>query len=230
MYVLIANEDPLGRSLAAALVARGHEVAYLDEDPEYCNMVAAELGCLVIQGETTNVRVLQEAGIQHADVLVAMTKKDIKNILIGLFGRQFQVPHSLALLRQEHYRAAYELAGITEIFSAFDYLLNKLLIAIEDPDVRHVMALGDGKVEIATVAVPPASPLLGQPLAALAAEARFPAEAVLLGVLAAPGPRFHLPQTGPVLSAGDEVLALARTDEIHRIADILHGRRRRRNG
>lgn len=68
MYILIVNEDPLGRSLAGVLIQRGHEVAHLDEDPEYCEMVATELGCLVVQGETTNVRVLQEAGIAHADV------------------------------------------------------------------------------------------------------------------------------------------------------------------
>lgn len=66
MYILIVNEEPLGRALAAALLENGHEVAYVDEDPEYCNMVATELGCLVIQGESTNIRVLQEAGIERA--------------------------------------------------------------------------------------------------------------------------------------------------------------------
>ena len=70
MYVLIVNEQPLGRSLAAALVSRGHEVAYVDEDSEFCNMVTSEVGCLVIQGENTNLRILQEAGIERADVVV----------------------------------------------------------------------------------------------------------------------------------------------------------------
>lgn len=227
MYVLIVNEDPLGRSLATALVARGHEVAYLDEDAEYCNMVASDLGCLVIQGETTNVRVLQEAGIRQADVLVALTKKDIKNILIGLFGRQFHVPHTLALIRQEHYRAAYELAGISEIFSAFDYLQNKLLIAIEDPDVRHVMAIGDGRVEIAGIGVPDGSPFVGRPLGDVAAHRRFPEHAQLLGVLELAGQRFRAPRDVPALAVGDEVLALAEPGEIHGIADLVHGRRRR---
>jgi trk system potassium uptake protein TrkA len=130
MYILIVNEDPLGRSLAATLVAHGHEVAYLDEEAEYCNMIATELGCLVVQGETTNIRILQEAGIARADVLVVLLEKDIKNILVGLFGRQFRVPRILALLRQDHYRPAYELAGISDIFSAFDYLLNWLGLLI----------------------------------------------------------------------------------------------------
>ncbi len=32
MYILIVNEQPLGRTLAAGLVSHGHEVAYVDEE------------------------------------------------------------------------------------------------------------------------------------------------------------------------------------------------------
>ena len=81
MYVLIVNEQPLGRSLAATLVSHGHEVAYIDEEIEYCNMVTSEVGCLVIQGDNTNLRILQEAGIERADVVVALMDEDIKKRL-----------------------------------------------------------------------------------------------------------------------------------------------------
>lgn len=226
MHVLIVNEDPLGRALAAALVARGHELAYLDEEEEYCAMVAAELGCLVIQGETTNIRVLQEAGIERADVLVALLKKDIKNIMVGLFGRQFGVAHTLALVRQEHYRAAYEFAGISELFSAFDYLLNQLLVAIENPNVRQVLAIGDGRVEIGGIQVPPHSPFAGGPLRAVWEHRGFPGDAVVLGVLKAGAQAFALPKDGPVLAPGDELLVAAAPDDIHQLAELLQRRRR----
>lgn len=227
MYVLIVNEEPLGRSLATILVEHGHEVAYLDEDPEYCDMVATELGCLVIQGETTNIRVLQEAGIARADVLVTLLEKDIKNIMVGLFGRQFQVPQILARFHQQHYRAAYELAGITNVFSAFDYLLNELLIAIENPTVRHVMALGDGRIEIAAIDIPGGSPLIGRRLNALWEHKDFPNGALLLGLLKVKGQTFHVPGDRPVMEVDDEVLALAPHDDIYNITNILSNRRRR---
>lgn len=87
MYILIANADPVGRNLAAQLTARGHEVAYIDENAEYCNRVATELGCLVIHGKTTNINILQEAGIERADVVIALLEKDINNIMVGIFAR-----------------------------------------------------------------------------------------------------------------------------------------------
>ena len=161
MYILIVNEQPLGRSLAAMLVKHGHEVAYVDRSSEHCQMITTELGCLVIQGEETNLRVLQEAGIERADVVVALLETDIKNIMVGLFAKQHGVPRILANLRQEHYRATYELAGIGNTFSAFDYLLNELLMFIEEPNVRKVMTLADGRIEIAAIDVPADSPFLG---------------------------------------------------------------------
>lgn len=227
MYVLIVNEQPLGRALAASLVSHGHEVAYLDQDAEFCAMVAAELGCLVIQGHPTSLRLLQEAGIERADVLVALLEKDIENIMVGLFARQFQVPRILARLRQQHYRAAYELAGITNTFSAFNYLHNELITAIEEPDVRHVMALGDGQVEIAAIVVSQEGWLVGRDLSTLWDHTAFPTGAIVLGLLKAREQFFHLPRDRRQVEPADEILVAASHDDVQAIAAIITGKRRR---
>ena len=221
MYILIVNEQPLGRSLAAALVSHGHEVAYVDEESEFCNMVTAEVGCLVIQGENTNLRILQEAGLERADVVVALLDKDIKNIMVGLFAKQFGVPRILAHLRQQHYRQAYELVGIDNLFSAFDYLLHELLITIEDPNIRQVMSLGTGEIEIAAIDVPAHSAFLNHNLTTLWEHPKFPQGALILGVLKVEEQAFHLPRERPLIAKDDEILALGSGDDIHQIASIL---------
>jgi len=225
MYVLIVNEQPLGRSLAAALVRHGHEVAYVDEESEFCNMVTSEVGCLVIQGENSNLRILQEAGIERADVVVALLDEDIKNIMVGLFAKQFGVPRILARLRQQHYQAAYELAGIDNIFSAFDFLLHELLMAIEEPNVRQVMSLGQGEIEIAAIDVPDNSPLLDSGLHTLWEHRKFPTGALILGLLKETEQAFHLPRERPLVAVNDEILALGSADDIHQISLIVSGKR-----
>jgi trk system potassium uptake protein TrkA len=226
MYIIIINEDPLGRALAATLVDHGHEVAYVDEKAEYCGLIATELGCLVIQGEPTNIRILKEAGIERADIVVALLEKDIKNIMVGIFSRQFKVPRILARLRQEHYRSAYEIAGIQDVFSAFDHLLNQFVIAIETPNVRHVMRFGDGRIEIAAIGVTPKSALLSAPLNAIWEDRHFPTGALLLGLLKNADQTFHLPRDRSVLENNDEVLVAGSPDDINRIAAIINPKRR----
>lgn len=225
MYVLIVNEQPLGRSLAASLVSHGHEVAYVDEEAEFCAMVSAEVGCLVIQGDNTNLRILQEAGIEQADVVVALMDEDIKNIMVGLFAKQFGVPRVLARLRQQHYRAAYELAGVDHIFSAFDFLLNEFLMTIEEPNVRQVMSLGHGRIEIAAIDVPANSPIINTGLHTLWEHSKFPSGALILGLLREEDQTFHLPRERPLVAVNDEILTLGSPDDIHQISLIMSNKR-----
>jgi trk system potassium uptake protein len=228
MYILIVNAIPLGRALAAELVKNGHEVAYLDDNEEYCNMVATELGCLTILGETTSLRVLQEAGVARADVLLTMLEKDIKNIIVGLFGRQFHVPRIYARLNQEHYRSAYELAGVENVFSGFHFMLNNLLTAVEDPTVSHVMTLGDGRIEIAGIDVQQGSPFIGKMASALWSDRRYPQGALILGVLNNETQVFYPTREQQALNENDELFVAATHDEIRQIVQILNNRSIRR--
>jgi trk system potassium uptake protein TrkA len=227
MYVLIANEIPLGRQVASALVTHGHEVSYVDRDIDYCNMISTELGCLVVHGETTNMRVLHSAGIERADALITLHEKDIRNILVGLFGRQFGVRQIVALLRQEHYRAAYELAGIETVLSAFGFLLNELLIAVEAPTIRRVMALGDGHIELAEIDLSEDCPLIGETIDSLYFHDDFPRGAMVLGILHQNEQKLSLPRDKPTLRIGDEVLVVGTPADVQRIAGIMGQRRRR---
>ncbi len=188
-------------------------------------MVTAEVGCLVIQGENTNLRILQEAGIERADVVVALMDKDIKNIMVGLFAKQFNVPRILAHLQQQHYQAAYELVGIDDIFSAFDYLLNELLMAIEQPNVRQVMSLGQGSIEIAAIDVSATSPLINSNLHTLWEHRKFPSGALILGLLKDADQVFHLPRERPLVAKNDKILALGSAKDIQQISAILSNRR-----
>lgn len=221
MYILIVNEDPLGRALASALVERGYEVAYLDSDEEYCQMVATELGCLVIHGETTSIRALQEAGIERSDVLVTLLEKDSKNIIVGLFGRQFNVPTILSSMRQQHYRAAYQLAGIENIFSGFDYLFNQLLVAIEEPNVRHIMSVGSGRNKIAAFDVFAESPLIGRPLNVVWELPDYPRSTLVLGLLKSKAQSFKVSAERPIIDVGDELLVLGPQDDLHHLSQLI---------
>jgi Trk K+ transport system NAD-binding subunit len=146
--------------------------------------------------------------------------------MVGIFARQYNTPLILARLRQEHYRVAYDLAGIGMVFSEYDFLLNVMLNAIEDPDVKQVIRLGDGSTEIASLGLAPDSPLLGRPVNALWEHNGFPHGALVLGVLRASDQSFVLPREAPVLHAGDDVLIIGTHEDIHAIAQLASRPRR----
>lgn len=89
------------------------------------------------------------------------------------------------------------------------------------------MKLGDGRVEIAAIDVQSDSPFVGKPVGALWEHDDFPSGALVLGVLNDEDQSFQLPRTHPTLQADDEILAVASHEDIHQIAGIVTGQRRR---
>lgn len=90
MFVLIVGCGRTGSSLAAAMLADGHEVSCLDEDPESEGRLQAvvgkdfaEAGGTLTIGTALEASALEEAGIARADVFIASTDGDNTNIVIA---------------------------------------------------------------------------------------------------------------------------------------------------
>ena len=71
MYIVIAGAGLVGCGLAKALVASRHDVVVVDPDKSVCEWVASHLGALALNGSATNIEILEQAGIEKADVAVA---------------------------------------------------------------------------------------------------------------------------------------------------------------
>ena len=81
MYVVIMGGGRVGLRLASSLVAAGTDVTLIENDSNLCGNAAAELDALVICGNGTDVKTLEEANISDADVFVAATGNDEVNLL-----------------------------------------------------------------------------------------------------------------------------------------------------
>ena len=85
MYVVIGGTGSTGGRLAGVLADR-HDVVAIETDEHRCEQLYAELGILVINGSATDIRVLEEAGIERADVACGLMADDVK------LGRVVELP------------------------------------------------------------------------------------------------------------------------------------------
>jgi trk system potassium uptake protein TrkA len=81
MYVTIVGGGQTGSKLAKRLANRGHNVSIVEKDETRAHELAAELDALIIHGSGADVDVLKDAGIDKADVLVALTDADEVNLM-----------------------------------------------------------------------------------------------------------------------------------------------------
>ncbi|MCS6861241.1 MAG: NAD-binding protein, partial [Abditibacteriales bacterium] len=83
MYIIIVGVGKVGYSLAKDLIDKGHEVTVIEARADRHSRAVNELGCVAILGMGNDPSVLEEAGIERADVLVACTGHDEDNLVIS---------------------------------------------------------------------------------------------------------------------------------------------------
>ena len=76
MYIVIAGGGVFGQALAARLVANHHDVVVIERDKAVCELLSAKVGALAIQGTATNIDVLEDSGIERAEVESARRAKE----------------------------------------------------------------------------------------------------------------------------------------------------------
>ena len=123
MFVLIVGAGRVGSSLARRMLAEGHEVSCLDEDPESHARLEIgldkpweDLGGHFTVGTALEVEALTAAGIERADVFVASTDGDNTNIVIAQMAkRRFGVPKVVARILDPYRAQWYSDQGLDTI-------------------------------------------------------------------------------------------------------------------
>ena len=96
MYAIIMGGGRVGLALANILIDSGADITLVESDEALCNDVASDLDALVIHGNGTNSKLLEELDIEDADYFIATTGNDEANLLSCILVRKFDVPHIIA--------------------------------------------------------------------------------------------------------------------------------------
>ena len=99
MFVLIVGSGRVGSAIAKSMLAEGHEVSVLDEDPEAIALLDRgqsdsweDMGGRFTVGTALEIEALQAAGVEQADAFVASTDGDNTNLVIAQIAkRRFEV-------------------------------------------------------------------------------------------------------------------------------------------
>lgn len=145
MKILIVGCGRVGSSLARTMLAEGHEVSCLDEDPD--SHARLELGLdsswedaggQFTVGTGLEIDALLTAGIEDADVFVASTNGDNTNIVIAQIAqRRFEVETVITRILDPYRAEWYEKQGLRTICPT------RIAIAELEKEVRQIAGTGE---------------------------------------------------------------------------------------
>ena len=138
----------VGLTLANLLSEEGNDITLIESDETLCNEVAADLDALVICGNGTNSKLLEEVNIDDADVFVAATGNDEANLLSCILVRKFDVERIIARVSNPDHEEAFREVGIDEVISPEITAAKQLQQVVTNPLVVKLTTLGEGNAEI----------------------------------------------------------------------------------
>ena len=221
MYVLVAGAGIIGQEITKVLTENKHDVVVIDKDPDVCESIYADTGALTINGNATDIHILEKAGARKADVILCLMHQSADNIACALLARSLGIPRIVSRLRNPRYEEAYKLAGVTSIVRMADLLVNQIIMEIEQPKVRKIMTLGGGKAEIYAAKVPKGAKIAGMTIKEVAQKKNFPSECLFVGLYKEEKGEFLIPRGSHVVDEGDMVFLLSRSKFIKKATDLI---------
>jgi trk system potassium uptake protein TrkA len=208
MRTVIIGAGEVGSNTARMLSEEGHDVVLIEQDETLVERASEQLDALVIHGNGASPRLLAEAGIDKADLLVAASSSDEANIIACLAAKAKGVSRTVARIHNPDYYDpqepfAEEMLGIDFVIHTEQMAAQEIKEALLVPGAINVETFAEDSIEVAEVILNEGSPAVGRTLRDL----RLPEASLVVGVVRRG--EALVPRGDTVLERRDHVLLIS---------------------
>ena len=205
MKVIVVGAGKLGRRVVGYITEK-HDVVAIEKNEDRARDIAEEFHIRAVHGDGDEPRVLLEAGVDRADVLVAATGHDEDNLVAALLAKnEFKVKKVIAACRNPRNRWLFNRSWGVDVVVDSAQIVGRL---IEEEatlsDVVTLLELHQGEFSVTAVSVTDGSALIGKTIADLHLPDGCTTAAVLHGSSVLPAG-----SSAPLVS-GDELILVMR--------------------
>ncbi len=217
MKIIILGADQVGSTLAETLANEKNDITVVDTDTNKLRELKDRIDIGTITGQASHPDVLERAGGDDADMLIAVTGSDeINMVACRVAYSLFQTPKKICRIRSTSYLVSQKLFGKHGI--AVDVVISPELIMsdyisrlIDLPGALQVLDFADGKVQLVAVKAFYGGPLVGQEIRLL--RQHMPnIETRVAAIFRKDRP--IIPEGSTVIEAEDEVFFVAAQENI----------------
>jgi trk system potassium uptake protein len=215
MYILIAGGGKVGANLTGTLLKMGHEVTLLDNDRHRYAILEERFEHVARFGDATELFVLERAGVERADLVVAVTGDDEDNLVVCQVARdKYGVPKVVARVNDPRNQPHFDMLGINLTVSATATILALIEHELPEHELVTLLDLRRENLEIVEFAIDAGSPVAGRTVR----ELNLPSKSRLISVSRAGKAEIAVGETE--LKPGDLVMAILEPgveDELKRV-------------
>lgn len=153
MKIIIAGDGKVGSTLTRELAAEGHDITLIDAKAEVLELSEERYDVMIVQGNCASMATLSQAGVQEAELLIAMTGADEVNMLCCTTAHGMNPKlHTIARIRNPEYTdQIYEmrnLFGLSMMVNPERQAAMEMVRLIKYPGFLKRDTFAKGRVEI----------------------------------------------------------------------------------
>jgi len=212
MRVVIVGGGKVGGYLAGQLLGTEKTVTVIEPDSRRARDLAESTAAMVIEGDGTDIGVLESAHVDRADWLVAVTGLDEVNLVACELAGTLGVPRLLARLNDPRNRHTFNALGIP-VVAVTDLIGEVIEREVDTTQIERLALLVGGNLSIIEVQVPEDA------TERMVAELRMPPESVLVAIVA--DGHTTVPGAATRIRPGDRVVAITALDREPAVRDAI---------
>lgn len=184
MKVIIIGCGKVGRTLAQQLSEEQHDIILIDTNGQKLQEFTEEIDAMYLIGNGASIGVQKEAGIETADMLIAVTNSDELNLLCCLIAKKVSKCHTVARVRNPVYSEEInfikERLGISMSLNPEFATATEMARLLRFPSAIQIDTFAKGRVELLKFKIKPEFNMDGLAVSGLAE--RFKCDVLICGV------------------------------------------------
>lgn len=227
MNIIIIGSGTVGSAICSQLVKEGHDVTVIDSDEKSLSEISNTYDVTGILGNGADISLLRDAGVENADLLVAVAAMDEINMLCCYAAKKLGASYTVARIRNPEYIPFMNLmksdANLSMTINPEYATAKEIVRNLKFPGATKVDTFCDGMVEMAEFTVTKNSPICD--LSLLDLREKLNIKFLVCGVLR--GDKAYIPSGTFVLKEGDSICITASEEELVKFFRLLGGKRKK---
>ena len=207
MKIVIIGGGKLGFYLSKNMLDRGHGVCLVAKDKKKCAELATMLNTEVVGGDGTDISVLENAGISHADSVIAVSGRDEDNVVACQIAKNlFHVRKVVARVNNPKNMDTMKRLG-ADIVVCNTEIITRIIEQEVDSQGLHLLAnLNKGRAAVCALTLEKDTSLHGK----LIKDIRIPADSLIISIVR--GDETIIPKGNTTICGGDEIIAVCNAE------------------
>jgi len=165
MKIVIAGAGEVGTHLARMLADESHDIVLLDDSPEKLSIIGSQVDLMSVKGSAHSFDDLKKTGLAKADLFIAVTPYEERNVLACSMASYLGVGRTIARINnseylQESYKTKLRNMGVHELIYPESLAAKEITASVKQTGTRQLIEFSNGRLMLMGIKVRENAPIL----------------------------------------------------------------------